>query len=845
MSDQYKSRSEKRRQEQMKQTKKKHKKQSNKKVSFKKIMMTILILGLIAAVGVGGLFAYYISKSPELDPEKLSIPSSSKVYDKDGELFADIGEEQRVKVSYDELPPVLIDAVLATEDVRFFDHFGIDLRRIGGAVIANLTDGFGAEGGSTITQQVIKGAFLSPDKTLERKVQEQWLAIQLDLLYSKETILEMYLNRIYYGSAGYGVATAAQNYFGVEDLNDLTLAEAALLAGLPQRPSAYDPTVNPELAKERMETVLNLMVRHGKISEAEAEEAKQVAIADMLNVSSTSRTSHTDFLDRVQRELEEKYEIDLYNDGVKVYTTMDKEAQSYVEYLLSDESPISYSDSELQSGLSVVETTSGAIRALGGGRNRAAGGFNMAIQAKRQPGSSIKPIFSYGPAIEYLNYSTYEQMPDNGPYEVTGSKPINNFGRYRGQVTLRTALEHSSNVVAAHLFDELGRSQVSEFGQKLGLTIPEGGLNVRDAIGGSTFEASTLEMAAAYAAFGNGGLYTEPYSVVAIEYPDGRRIEVEPETTVAMSEATAYMVTDMMKNVVRSGTGTRANVPGVPVAGKTGTTDNNVDKWFVGLSTHYAIGVWTGYPDSTTKAVPDAYNSQLLFKYAMTELSKNVEVTDFTRPDSVLPVKVEVGTNPAQLPSAFTPNDQIITELFKAGTEPTAVSDAYEQLNPVENLTAVYDSETNSITVTWEYTMEADVNVAFEVSYQSGEPINTEATTFTIEEVEPETMYTINVTAFNPEKVTLTSETKTVEIMTPKEQEEEPDLPELELPDGETPDDNNNNNGNNSNGNNNDLDEEAPTDQPTEEDQTEEDQTEEESNQTDEESNPEQQDDAA
>ncbi len=832
MSDQYKSRSEKRRQEQMKQTKKKHKKHPNKKVSFKKIFLTILVLGLIVAVGVGGLFAYYISKSPELDPEKLSIPSSSKVYDKDGELFADIGEEERVKVSYDDLPPVLVDAVLATEDVRFFDHFGIDLRRIGGAVIANVTDGFGAEGGSTITQQVIKGAFLYPDKTLERKVQEQWLAIQLDLSYSKETILEMYLNRIYYGSAGYGVATAAQNYFSVTDLNELSLAEAALLAGLPQRPSAYDPTVNPDLAKERMDTVLNLMVRHEKISEAEAEEAKQVAIEDMLNVSSASRTSHTDFLDQVQRELAEKYEIDLYNDGVKVYTTMDQAAQSYVEYLLSDDSPISYSDSELQSGLSVVETTSGAIRAIGGGRNRTVGGFNMAIQAKRQPGSSIKPIFSYGPAIEYLNYSTYEQMPDNGPYETTGSKPINNVGRYRGQVTLRTALEHSSNVVAAHLFDEVGRSQVTDFGQNLGLTIPEAGLNVRDAIGGSTFEASTLEMAAAYAAFGNGGLYTEPYSVVAIEYPDGRRIDVEPETTVAMSEATAYMVTDMMKDVVRSGTGTRANVSGVPVAGKTGTTDNNVDKWFVGLSTHYAIGAWTGYPDSSTKAVPDVYNSQLLFKYAMEELSKNVDVTDFTRPDSVVPVKVEAGTNPAQLPSEFTPNDQIITELFKRGTEPSAVSDAYEQLTPVGNLTATYDEATNSITVTWEHTIEADVDVAFEVSYQSGEPINTDATTFTIEEVEPETMYTINVTAFNPDKVTLTSETKKVEIMTPKEKEEEPDLPDIDLPDGENP----NNNGN-GNGNNSDPDDDASSDQPTDEDSIDE-----EPNQTDEESNTDQED---
>lgn len=829
MSDQYKSRSEKRQQEQMKQSKDKqnNQKKSKKKLSAKKVFMTLLILGLVAIVGVGGLFAYYISKSPELDPEKLSIPASSKVYDIDQELFADIGEEQRVKVTYEDLPPTLVDAVLATEDVRFFDHFGIDLRRIGGAILANITDGFGAEGGSTITQQVIKGAFLYPDKTIERKVQEQWLAIQLDLKYSKESILEMYLNRIYYGSAGYGVATAAQNYFGITDLNELSLSQAALLAGLPQRPSAYDPTVNPDLAKERMETVLDLMVRHEKITEAEAEEAKQVAIEDMLNVTTKSRTSHMDFLDQVSRELDEKYGIDLYNDGVKVYTTMDRQAQEHIEYLLSEDSPINYADEDVQSGLSVVDTKTGAIRALGGGRNREAGGFNMAIQAKRQPGSSIKPIFSYGPAIEHLNYSTYEQMNDKGPYDVPASPPINNYAKkYRGQVTMRTALQYSSNVVAADLFDQVGASQVSDFGEKLGLTLPEGGLNVRDAIGGNKFQASTLEMAAAYAAFGNGGLYTEPYSVVAVEYPDGRRIEAEPETTVAMSEATAYMVTDMMKTVVQSGTGTSANVPGVPVAGKTGTTNGNVDVWFVGLSTNYSIGVWTGYPESTETSVPssDYQNSQLLFKNMMTELSKDIETSDFTRPDSVVPVKVERGTNPAQLPSEFTPDSEIITELFKRGTEPTAVSDVFEQLDPVTNLKATYDEESNSINVTWDHESDVDIDLAFEVTYQSGEPVTTTDTSFTIEEVEPETMYTINVTVFNPEKVTLTSETKTVEIMTPKEkEEEEPESPDVELPEGTNPGDNNNGNGNGGNNNDNDedsTDEDTPSDGSTDEETT-------------------------
>lgn len=813
-----------------------NKKQVNKKHTsrFKKVMLTIVTLVLIIGLFVAGLFIFYIVRSPELDPDKLSVPASTKVYDQNNELFADLGEEQREKVTYEELPDFLIDAVLATEDVRYFDHFGIDLKRIGGAVLANISDGFGAEGGSTITQQVIKGAFLYPDKTLERKVQEQWLAIQLDAAYSKEAILEMYLNRIFYGSGGYGIKTAARNYFNVEDLNELTLSQAALLAGLPQRPSAYDPTVNPDLAKERMETVLTLMVRHGKITETEKEEALNVEIEDMLNLQSATRTAYTAFLDQVRIELDEKLGIDLYNDGVEVYTTLDPNAQSYVEYLLSEESPVQYPDEELQSGLSVVDTKTGAIQAIGGGRDRTAGGFNMAIQAKRQPGSAIKPVLSYGPAVEYLDWSTYHLMNDDQAYPTQGSSDIKNAGsRYRGWITLRDALTHSSNVVAVKTFDEVGRSNATDFAEQLGMPIPADGLNIRDAIGGSQMSVSSLQMAGAYSAFGNEGLYNEPYAVTKVVFPDGREETLASEPIVAMSEATAYMVTDMMKSVVRNGTGQSAAVSGLPIAGKTGTTNDNVDSWFAGLTTNYTIAVWTGYHEDATRSVPDTSISRQLFKNMITELSKNIETSDFTQPNSVVSVAIEKGSNPAERPSDFTPDDQIVTELFKAGTEPTAVSDAYEQLDPVENLTATYDEETATIDVTWEHESEQDVE--YEVTYQqdgNNQSTTTEATNYTINEVVDDTSYTINVTVFSQEDVTLTSETKTIDLQIPaREEEEEPDdeveEPEQPTEDEEEPDiDQDNGNNGNGNGANDDeeepeapIDDEEPVDPPDEVDE--------------------------
>ncbi|WP_182199382.1 penicillin-binding protein 1A [Paraliobacillus salinarum] len=810
-------------QQQSKQSKKK-----NRSI-WKKILLTIGVIFLIATISVGGLFGYYVATAPDLDSSLLSDPASTKVYDMNKDLYADLGAEKRTKISYNDIPEVLRNAVLATEDVRFFDHSGIDLRRIGGAIIANFTDGFGSEGASTITQQVVKDSFLSTDKTIKRKVQEQWLAIQLDRKYSKEEILEMYLNKIYYGSGAYGVATASETYFGKTDLSELTLPEAALLAGLPQRPSAYDPTVNPDLAKERMNTVLSLMVRHGKITEAEAEEAKQVEIEDMLNPTSKQDVKYQAFIQKVAEEVERETGANIYTDGLEVYTTLDPKAQKQVEFLLSDaeENPIKYSDEEIQSGVAVLDTTSGAIRAIGGGRNRENNnGWNYAFQGDgRQAGSVIKPILDYGPAIEYLNWSTYHQINDDAPYELkgTGGKSVKNWNnKYQGWMSARYALQWSLNVPALKTLEEVGISKAAEFAEGIGIKLKDNP-TITEGIGGGDSSATPLQMAGAYSAFGNEGVYNEPYSVTEIVYSDGQSEKFKSEPKAAMSDATAYMITDMLKDVVNSGTGTRAKVSGLPMAGKTGTTNledgpGSPDAWFAGYTRNYSIAVWSGYGGTNQKALPNTNISQQIFKELMSHISEGKDTPNFKKPSSVVEVAVEKGSNPAKLPSEYTPESQIVTELFKKGHEPSKTSEKYDQLDPVSGLKAEYDEEENIISVSWDY--DGDQDVSFIVNAGGDNNTTTDDTKIDISNVEKGKTYTISVTAVDSSNEGNISEAKSVQVKVPEEEKEEE--PEEEESDPENPnengdgtDDNGQTEGNSGNGNSEDGSSEGGDDETT------------------------------
>lgn len=715
-------------------TARKKEQKKNKKPIMKRILMTILVIGVVGAICIGSLFIYYIQGAPELDPDKLSDPISAKFYDKDDNLFAELGAEKRTKISQNDIPQVLKDAVIATEDARFYEHIGLDFRRILAALYSNITEGYGAEGASTITQQVVKNAFLSQEKKLKRKVQEQWLALKLEQRYSKDEILTMYLNKIYYDNGAYGVAKAADLYFNKE-LSELTLPEAALLAGIPQRPAAYDPFKNPGYAQDRKNTVLNLMVQHGKITEQEAEEAKKVKVESMIVEEQSKNIPYDAFIEEAIKEVQKELpDVNIYEDGLKIYTTIDPKAQEQTEKLLDKNSPLPFPDKKFETGIAVLDTKSGAIRAIGGGRNKEKVGatLNYATQLSgRQPGSTFKPIVDYGPAIEHLEWSTYHLLKDEPyQYQTPPHDDVNNWdGDYLGTMTMRRALALSRNVPAAKTLAEVGIERAQKFAEGLGFDFGEGTMHESNAIGGSSVGATPLQLAASYSAFGNKGVYNEPYAVRRVEFSGSRNpVEFKHESNVAMKDSTAYMITDMLKDVIDWGTGTTAQVPGVPVAGKTGTTNNDYgtpDSWFTGYSTNYTVSVWSGYP-SPKNSIPASAKRipQQAFSNLMGAISQGVETPDFKRPSSVVQSAVEMGTMPPKLPSEFTPEDQIQYELFVKGTEPTEKSNQFEKLDPIENLNAEFDEQKGTVTLNWDYESDEDQNVTFNiVGAPEGQPM--------------------------------------------------------------------------------------------------------------------------
>ncbi|OEH93878.1 transglycosylase domain-containing protein [Bacillus solimangrovi] len=733
MSDEYKSRQE-RRKKQMTQKTTKPKNNKNKKSKktggqiFKRILFLMIVLGGLLVAG-GGIYAFSIIQSaPDLDLNQLKDPLSSKVYDMNGELIAELGIEKRTKVSIDEIPQVVQDAFISTEDIRFEDHFGIDIRRIGGAVIANFKEGFGAEGASTITQQVVKRSFLSPDKNLTRKIQEAWLSIKLEQQLEKWQILEIYLNKIYFDNGVYGVAKAAEFYFD-KPLSELTIEEAALLAGMPKAPAYYDPFEHPEAAEGRRNVVIGLMEKNNTITAEQAATAKSIPLEDTLATGQEDFSPYNAFLDRVIDEVNELEDVDIYSSGLKIHTTLDPNAQQFMESMLYTNDIIAYPNDRFQAGIVLTDTKTGEIRAIGGGRNNnTERGYNYATDINRQPGSTAKPIFAYGPAVEYLKWSTYHQLVDE-KYQYSNGTPINNWdNKYKGQMTMRTALALSRNVPALKALQEVGLDNSRDFASGLGLNLPDA-IYESYSIGGFN-GLSPMELAGAYSAFGNGGIFNAPHAVTKIEFPDGEIVDMKPEPQAAMSDYTAFMVTDMLKSVMTYGTGTGANVSRLNIAGKTGTTNFDQatlnkygipsssvpDSWFAGYTPEYTAAVWTGYSETSSENHLDYNQKQIakqLFKQLFEHIYSGKSSDDFQRPSSVVRVNVEEGTNPAQLPSDNTPKDKITWEYFVKGTEPTKVSEQYKPLNPVDGLRSDYTKPLDRILIQWEYNNEDDI--VFEV----------------------------------------------------------------------------------------------------------------------------------
>lgn len=850
MTDKYETREERRKQLQNANNKKSSKtesknlsksenKKKNGKQLFKRIFLILLSLGIIGMVAGAVTFAIMVKDAPELDEATLKDSISSTIYDKDDNEIAKVGAVNRDYVNYEDIPELVKDAFIATEDSRFFEHHGIDPIRLGGAVIANVTDGFGSEGASTITQQVVKNFFFNqPQKTLSRKAQEAWLAIQLERKYSKEEIFEMYVNKIFMSENMSGVKTAAKVYFGKE-LDELTLSEAALLAGMPQAPNAYNPFNNPDRAVERRNIVLSLMNQHGYITKAEMEEAQQASLEDSLvkeEDRESSELPYDPFIKEVIAEIEDKYpDVNVYTDGLEIHTTLDVNAQEYVDQVMYEGEIVEFPDEEFQAGVTVLDTKTGGILALGGDRDPDVKlGFNYATEQKRQPGSTIKPVLDYGPVIEYEKWGTYETVVDEPTtYNDVNNTPLNNFdNKYLGSMSIREALARSRNIPALKAFRAAGAENAQEFAVNLG--IPLDNILESYAVGGLEDGISSKQLAGAYSAFGNEGVYNEPHAVRFFTLKDGTKINMEPESEVVMQDYTAFLISDMLKDVVSSsyGTGSMANVSGLPIAGKTGTTNYTAeqreqydipkgaapDAWFAGYTTNYTIAIWTGYEDKfkgylrpTSYGVNDQKIAQLLFKSIMGHISEGVETADFTMPDSVEEVKIEKGTYPARLASAYTPSSQIITEYAVKGNIVSKVSEKYDKPDAPTGVNASYNSDTDEVELSWSYGDKNDILFDVSVSINGGaeeQLTQTGDTSLKIAKPTPNSSYTFIVKAI---KDNLTSDSATANVMIPEKLEEQPveepaETVDENQDDNSESDDNTNNteNGNeNSNGNTN------------------------------------------
>ena len=592
----------------------------------------LLTFFVICVIAGGGLFAYYVSSVPKLTENKLQSTNSSRIYDGNGSLIADLGSEKRESASTDEIPIILVNAITSIEDKRFFTHRGIDVYRIMGAAINNLRHN-STQGGSTLDQQLIKLAYFSTnssDQTLKRKSQEIWLSLQMERQYTKQEILTFYVNKVYMGNGYYGMKTAAKSYFGKE-LGDLSVAQAALLAGIPQAPTQYNPYANPDAAKERRNTVLNEMYEDKNISKEEYEQAKATDVSDGL-LPLTNKASYEPYLDNYIKQVIEQVSTeanaDIYSAGLDVYTNLDPDIQKYIWNVYNSNDYIAYPDDKFQVASTIIDVTNGHVVAQLGSRHQdenIALGTNQAVQTDRDWGSTMKPITDYAPAIEKRVYTNTGTTVYDTPYNFPGtSTPVYNWDRkYYGSISLTYAIQKSRNVPAVKALQATGLEYAQSFLKDLGIEYPE--MFYSNAISSSTtssdpkYGASSEKMAAAYAAFANGGTYYKPSYIKSIKFEDGSTKSYDSKGVEAMSPQTAYMMNSMLKQVLTGGTATEAYVPGTINAGKTGTSSYSDDEYyqvqkesgvyadlivpdetFVGYNTKYAMAIWTGYENRKT-----------------------------------------------------------------------------------------------------------------------------------------------------------------------------------------------------------------------------------------------------
>ena len=618
---------------------------------------SVMIMAVSVWYGFSGMFA------PKNMDEQLQPDAASEFYDSKGSLiYTTLSEERRIPININYIPDHTQKAFIAIEDNRFYDHLGVDFRGTARAVVSTLS-GREVQGGSTITQQLAKNAFLTQERTITRKIKEAFLARELEKRYTKDEILEMYLNHIYFGQGAYGVESAARYYFNKE-AKDLNIAESATLAAIPKSPNYFNPFENPKASKERQELVIDQMVKYGFITEAQGEAAKKEELKLATTAKKREDNPNFYFIDMItQKVIDELGAEALYKGGLKVYTTLDSDMQRAaieslkhlpapvapfmeekdLEKLKEDEHPVAYNDknklTQPQVALVAIDPNTGHVKAMLGGRGQDK--FNRATLSVRQPGSSFKPfVYLTGMANGFTPASIMEDKEEEFDKDW---RPRNVTKKWYGKVTLRTAIARSMNIPTIRLAREVGVRKVVETAQKMGISTLETegkytDANLSMAIGGLSHGVSPLEMASAYGVFATNGILCKPFALLKITDANGQTLyENETVAKRVMDPKPIYSTVDMMKDVLIWGSGGGMGI-GRPAAGKTGTTDNYVDAWFVGFTPDLSTAVWVGDDNNRTLDNMSGSGTPLsIWHDFMIKAHKDIPVSDFVNPGVEIP----------------------------------------------------------------------------------------------------------------------------------------------------------------------------------------------------------------
>lgn len=665
-----------------------------------KILLLVVTAAAVLFLLCGAVKTLGMDRWVDFDVYRITgCDRTSIIYDGQSDVVTRLhGVQDRTWVSISELQPSTVYAFISAEDARFFEHEGVDVIRIAGAIVADIKAGSYVQGASTISQQLIKLSHLTSEKTISRKAEEAALAYEMERQYSKEDILEMYLNYVYFGGGYYGIEAAAEGYFGVH-ASDLTLDQSAMLAGILKSPSGYAPHINYAASINRRNNILRLMRDYGYITDDEKKQASARRPTILHDKNEEYSGYYTDAVTKSAAALMGITVDELIRGGYSIYSAMDSDIQHYCEEMFKNGELFPAEDSE--AAIVVLEPSTGMVVAMVGGRSYTGGiSFNRATDIRRQPGSVIKPVIAYAPAFEYLNYTAADMILDE---ETTFADytPSNYGNKYYGWVTVREAVTKSLNVPAVKTLSEVGVERAKDFAKRCGIEFDDKDDSLALALGGFTYGVSPLQIAGAYSCFASGGIYNTPTSIKKITDRNGLTVyEYRQDSRRVMSEANAYILTSMLKSVVTEGTGHRLNTLDIPIAGKTGTVglaNGNRDAWMAGYTPEYTAVVWQGYDSDRLGLLPSSATGGTYPALMLYELFNHIypdgRSGDFEKPESVKQYSIDAKTLKKQhkvvLANAMTPQSSRVTEYFTEETAPEDVSGYWAVPGSAQNLLAV------------------------------------------------------------------------------------------------------------------------------------------------------------